>query len=242
MKGKKSAGDDSAADTNGPVYKEVRPVKLDFSATNFKANVTGWRLSIEKKIDTLFPAVCDRARSIAGVAAASAATADSSEYQDPQILARANLASEDEEDNSDGGIHDTHEDTGTRAHSGIDEDQVDEHHDNRLRVDEHHNNGVDDDHRLNNEDDDGHDNRLGCAGDNGIGEDDEDDGSNSKANLGDGNDGDNEEEEIYASDREEEPDQEDSVLTEISFESSASDATSTSSVEVISGRKGVQRR
>ena len=86
MKEKKGAGDDSAADKNGPVYKEVRPVKLDFSATNFKANVTGWRLSIEKKIDTLFPAVCDRARSIAGIATASAATADSSEYQDPDIL------------------------------------------------------------------------------------------------------------------------------------------------------------
>ena len=87
------------------------------------------------------------------------------------------LASEDE-DSSDGsaGIHNTED---TRAHSGIDEDQVDE----------HHNNGVDDDHRLN---DDGHDNKLGCAGDNGIGEDDEGDGSNSKANFGDRNDGDNE--------------------------------------------------
>ena len=192
MKGKKGAGDDSAADKNGPIYKEVRPVKLDFSATNFKANVTRWRLSIEKKIDTLFPAACDRARSIAGIAAASAATADS-EYQDPQILTRANLASEDE-DASDGsaGIHNT-EDAG--AHSGIDEDQVD------------------DDHRSNNEDDDGHDNKLGCAGDNGIGEDDEGDGSNSKTNFGDGSDGDNEEEEIGDKEEEDsEPGPEGSIL------------------------------
>ena len=57
----KGMGDDSSADNGGPVYKNVRLVKLDFSATNFKANVTGWHLSIEKKVDTLFPTVCDRA-------------------------------------------------------------------------------------------------------------------------------------------------------------------------------------
>lgn len=117
MKGKQGVGpgDDSTADNKG-IYKEVRPVKLDFSATNFKATFTGWRLSIEKKADTLFPAVCDCARGIAGVAAA-AATADIPEYQDPQILARANLASE--------------EDTST-------EEGVDKH--------RHHDNGIDDNH------------------------------------------------------------------------------------------------
>jgi hypothetical protein len=220
VKGKKGAGDDGAADNNGPVYKEIRPVKLDFSATNFKANVTGWRLSIEKKVDTLFPAVCDRARGIAGVAAASAATADSSEYQDPQILARANLESEEED--TDGGIGYTHEDT-HRAHSGIDEDQFDgsEHHDNGLGVDDHHDNGVDDDREIN-EDDDGHhdsDNR----GDNEIGGkdlDDEDNGSNSKASLSDGNDGvngDGEFEEIDDGDK-----TEGSVLTDIGSSSDVS--------------------
>lgn len=197
MKGKKGAGDDGAAD-NGPVYKEVRPVKLDFSATNFKANVTGWRLSIEKKVDTLFPAVCDRARGIAGVAAASAATADSSEYQDPQILARANLESEDED--TDGGIGDTHED----AHSGINEDQVDEHHDNRLGVDEHHDNGlgVDEHHRDDNRVDDDHRREINEDDDNGIDSEDHDDDENTTSKL-----------EI------EEELEEGSALTEISFSS-----------------------
>lgn len=133
VKGNRGAADNGTADNKGSVYKEIRPVKLDFSATNFKAKVTGWRLSIEKKADTLFPAVSDRARSIAGISAASHGFVDStqSEYQDPQILARANLASEDEED--------------TAA-----EDVVDERHDNGLRGASH-----DNDH----DSDDGHDNR-----------------------------------------------------------------------------------
>jgi hypothetical protein len=130
VKGNRGAADNGTADNKGSVYKEIRPVKLDFSATNFKAKVTGWRLSIEKKADTLFPAVSDRARSIAGISAASHGFVDST-HQDPQILARANLASEDEED--------------TAA-----EDVVDERHDNRLRGASH-----DNDH----DSDDGHDNR-----------------------------------------------------------------------------------
>ena len=76
----------------GSVYKEVRLVKFDFSSTNYKLKVTGWRLSIEKKADALFPAVCDRARATAGVDAATAQL----EYQDPEVLARANLESESE--------------------------------------------------------------------------------------------------------------------------------------------------
>ena len=51
----------NTTDNNGLIFKEVRPVKLDFSATNFKAKVTGWCLSIEKKTKTLFPAVCNTA-------------------------------------------------------------------------------------------------------------------------------------------------------------------------------------
>jgi hypothetical protein len=149
VKGNQGAVNSSTADNIGPVYKEIRPVKLDFSATNFKAKVTGWRLSVEKKADTLFPAVCDCARSIAGIDAASVATVDStqSEYQDPQILARANLASEDEED--------------TAA-----EHEKDERHDNGLRGDDDGNNsGVDDGDHHDNGGDDGHDN----GGDNGVG-------------------------------------------------------------------------
>jgi hypothetical protein len=209
VKGKKGAGDDGAAD-NGPVYKEVRPVKLDFSATNFKANVTGWRLSIEKKVDTLFPAVCDRARGIAGIAAASAATADSSEYQDPQILARANLESEEEDTGTDGGIGDTHEDA--PGHSGINEDQVDELHDNRLGVDEHHDNrlGIDEHHDNGLGVDEHHDNRvdndhrrdINEDDDNGIDSEDHDDGDNDTGKL-------ETEEEL----------EEGSALTEISFSS-----------------------
>ena len=58
MKGNQGGGDDSATDNNGTIYKEVRLVKLNFSATNFKASVTGWHLAIDKKFDILFPAVC----------------------------------------------------------------------------------------------------------------------------------------------------------------------------------------
>jgi hypothetical protein len=70
-------------------------VKLDFSTTNFKAKVMGWRLSIENKANTLFPTVCDTARHIAGIAAATDLT--QSEHQDPQIAARANIVSESED-------------------------------------------------------------------------------------------------------------------------------------------------
>lgn len=70
-------------------------MKLDFSATNFKASVTGWRLAIDKKFDILFPAVCVSARGIIGVVAATSAAMVP---QDLQILSRANLPSEDEED------------------------------------------------------------------------------------------------------------------------------------------------
>ena len=110
-------------------------MKLDFSATNFTAKVTGWRLSIEKKTKTLFPAVCNTARGIAGVVAA---TVDSTQldYEDPQILARANLASEDEDsaaehekdktqvtERHNNADHDSKvDDSDTGSNSGVDED------------------------------------------------------------------------------------------------------------------------
>jgi hypothetical protein len=118
----KGAADNGTTDNNGPVFKEIRPVKLDFSATNFKSKVTGWRLSIENKADTLFPTICDTARGIAGI---PAATADQLEHQDPQILARANLASEDEDSSAE------HEKENTQA--------IEEHAD---IFDEHRDNGV----------------------------------------------------------------------------------------------------
>jgi len=102
-------------------------VKLDFSATNFKSKVTGWRISIGNKVNTLFPAVCDTARGIAGIAAAADLTQQ--EHHDPQILTRANLASDDEESAVD-------EKDNIQA---IDEDHGD-------KFDEHDNNGVDEDH------------------------------------------------------------------------------------------------
>ena len=170
-KGNHNSADNSNADNNGPVYKEIRPVKLDFSATNFKAKVTGWWLSIEKKADTLFPAVCDSARSIAGIAAASLATVNStqSEYQDPQILARANLASEDEEDTA--AEHEVDERRNNdRLGDDVDDRDTNEYHDNDLNED-----------CNNNESDDGHDK----GGDNGIGSDgvvDEDDKNGGSVN------------------------------------------------------------
>lgn len=89
----------------GSIYKEVRLVKFDFSSANYRVKVTGWRLSIEKKTDTLFPAICDRARITAGVTPAIDPT--QIEYQDPEILARLNLESEseseDEDEDRDGG-------------------------------------------------------------------------------------------------------------------------------------------
>ena len=94
-KASKSATDNTA-DNNGPVFKDVRPVKLDFSATNFKAKVIGWHLAIEKKAGTLFPTVCDTARGIARITTAKEDLAQS-EHQDPQIVARANIASEDDD-------------------------------------------------------------------------------------------------------------------------------------------------
>ena len=101
-------------------------MKLDFSSTNFKAKVTGWRLSIENKADTLFPAVCDTAHGIT----AATATADLTqlEHQDPQILARANLASGDEDSAAE------HDEDNTQA--------IDEDHDDKFN--EHRDNGVDD--------------------------------------------------------------------------------------------------
>jgi len=103
IRGSQGAAGNGVTDNDGPVYKEIRPVKLDFSATNFSATVTGWRLSIEKKLDALFPSVCVSARGIARIAPASDAIPSQSE--DPQILARANLPSEDEEDTSESAEH-----------------------------------------------------------------------------------------------------------------------------------------
>jgi hypothetical protein len=132
LKGNQGAADNSTTDNNGPVFKEVRPVKLDFSATNFKTKVTGWRLSIEKKADTLFPTVCDTARRIAGIIAASVISTELA-HQDPQILARANLPSEDEEEdekdntqatdihkNSDNGIDRDDSSDNNRDDNGVD--------------------------------------------------------------------------------------------------------------------------
>jgi hypothetical protein len=172
---------DGTAD-NGPVFKEIRPVKLDFSATNFKAKVTGWLLSIENKADTLFPTVCDTARGIVGIIAAATADVTQLEHQDPQILARANLASEDE-DSAD-----------TQAIDQDHGDKSDEHHDNGVDdgnnsgIDEDHNNGVDEDHNNGGDDSYGHDNggdgSDGHEGDNRIGsEEDEDSSSNDGDNY-----------------------------------------------------------
>ena len=136
-------GDDNA-NNNGIAYREVRPVKLDFSATNFKHSVTRWRLAIEKKLDILFPAVCVCACSIIGVVAA-AAMVDSPEYQDLQILSRANLPSEDEgtpanpeqvgvddhreNDGDDNGIG--RGDSDDESESVMDANEDDDHHVNR---------------------------------------------------------------------------------------------------------------
>ena len=52
-----------------------------------------------KKADTLFPTVCNTTRGIAGIVAA-AVVSTQLEHQDPQILARANLTSEDEDEDN----------------------------------------------------------------------------------------------------------------------------------------------
>ena len=108
-----------------PYTKKFDQVKLDFSATNFKGKVTGWHLSIEKKVDVLFPTVCEAAR---GIVAATTGSAQL-DHQDPQILARANLPSEDEDTAME------HEKDIIQA---IDEDH------NNSRVHKHHRNGGDD--------------------------------------------------------------------------------------------------
>ena len=146
-------------------------MKLDFSATNFKAKVTGWRLSIESKVNTLFPSVCDTARGIAGIAAATVDLTQL-EHNDPQILARANLASEDEDSDE------TEQKENIQA--TIDEDHADkfdEHRDNDHR-DNSNISGVDEDggddlcdHGDEREDSDGR--NLNNKGDNGIGEDED---------------------------------------------------------------------
>jgi hypothetical protein len=220
-------------------------VKLDFSATNFKSKVTGWRLSIENKVDTLFPAVCDTARGIAGIAAAVDLT--QMEYHDPQILARANLASEDEDSAED-------EKDNLQA---IDEDHGD-------KFDEHHDNGGDNDHPDNNGVDDGNNNEdHNDGGDDGNNNEDHndggDDGNNNEDhnNEGDGLNGrDNEgigseedEDSSYASlyckpngddNDETEEGAEGSDLTEIS---SSSDVSIVKVAPASGGRrKGVQRR
>ena len=153
---------DNTTDNSGPIYKEIQPVKLNFSATNFKAKVTRWRLSIENKTNTLFPTVCDTAHGIAGIAAA---TADSTqlEHQDPQILAQANLASDDEDSAEE------HEEDNTQAIDEDHDDKFNKHHDNGVDngnnsvVDEEHNSGGDNLVGHDNEGDDlvGHNNEEG---------------------------------------------------------------------------------
>ena len=82
---------------------------------NFKAKFTGWWLSIENKAN-IFPVVCNTAHGITDI---TTATTDIThlEYQDPQILAWANLVSEDE-DNGD--KFDKHHDNDDN--NGVDED------------------------------------------------------------------------------------------------------------------------
>lgn len=192
-------------------------MKLDFSATNFKAKVTGWRLSVEKKANTLFPTVCDTARNIAGVIAA---TADStrSEHLDPQILARANLASEDEEDTAA-----EHEKDDTQVVDEDHRDRFDEHHDDRGN-----NNGGDDlDDGCENKGDD--ENGEGGNGP-GAGSEEDEDSSDGKSHNN------NQEERFQAGEAS-------SILTDID---SSSDASVTKNVQVVhvSGshrKKGVQR-
>ena len=168
---KGNQGDNSTAD-NVSVYKEIRPVKLDFSTTNFKAKVTRWLLSIEKKVDTLFPAVCDCACRISGITVASDVA--QSENQDPQILAQANLASEDEDTAAEDEKDDTQAtDVPENTNGNIDED----HHD---KANNHHDNRADEDH--NKGDNNGHDN----GGDSRTGSKDGDNCANSKACLSDG--------------------------------------------------------
>ena len=236
LKGNQGVADNSTTDNNGLVFKEIRPVKLDFSATNFKAKVTGWRLSIEKKADTLFPTVCDIARGIAGI---TAATVDLTrlEHQDPQILARANLASEDEDTVSE---HEKDNTQTTNIHkntdNGIDEDIQDDHRDNN-GVDNGNNSGVDEDHNNRGDDLDGHDKK----GDNSDGHDkcdkrvdSEEDEDNSQA-IYSSNDGD-----FYDNDHDDENEEENyaepegSDLTEIGLSSDVGKVVLTPS------RKGVQ--
>ena len=154
-------------------------MKLDFSATNFKSKVTGWRLSIESKADTLFPTVCDTARGIAGIALASI---DQLEHQDPQILARANLPSEDEDSAAE------HEEDNSQAIG-------DDHGDNK-GVDDGNNRGVEldgydkeGDSRISNREDEDS-SKASDGGSNSNGSDEDNDGSdeNDKENYANGSD------------------------------------------------------
>jgi len=103
------------------IFKEIWLVKLDFSSTNYKAKVIRWHPPIKKKANTLFPVVCNCACMITSVAAATAMDSTQSEYQDPEILAQANLESKSkskdkedttaehqEEDTKRGTADDTH--------------------------------------------------------------------------------------------------------------------------------------
>lgn len=212
----KGLADNSSMDNKGPVFKEVRPVKLDFSSTNFKAKVTGWRLSIENKADTLFPTICDTARGIAGIAAASADPTPL-EHQDPQIMDRANLASEDEDSAAE------HEDD-TEAQAKSDNGRADFN-----GTDDGNGNGVDEDNGGDDEDNGGNDgNGSGVNGDNrgdngnGSGVDEDEGGDdNNEAGLsyysgpngcGDGGHDGND----YKGENEEENDIADSDLTDVS--------------------------
>ena len=130
-------------------------MKLDFSATNFKASVTRWRLAIDKKFDILFPAVCVSAHGIIGVVAA---TSTAMVPQDLQILSQANLPSKDEED--------------TRANP----EQVRDEEDTQAKPEQVGDDGVDEDYHcesLNNGDDNGIQVGGGDSGD----DNDEDSGS-----------------------------------------------------------------
>jgi hypothetical protein len=234
---KGNAANNSTTDNNGPVFKEIRPVKLDFSATNFKAKVTGWRLSIEKKADTLFPTVCDTARRIAGIVAASVVSTEL-EHQDPQILARVNLPSEDEEEDEKDNIQPTDIHTNDQDHSDEhhrDNDGVDDGNDSGVRggndsgVDEGNASGVDEGNASGVDED--HDNAVDEGKDSGV-----DDGNASGGDDSE-SDGHNEEDEDISSGPNGSKDHiEGSDLTDIS---SSSDVTGSPAPH--SRRKGVQR-
>jgi hypothetical protein len=102
---------------DGAVYKEVRSVKFDFSSGNYKGIVAGWRAGIEKNSQT-FSAVFERARMVAGVQPAE--NLNQPAYSDPAITARADLESEDEDENEDRALEPQKDPTQNTSNGGGD--------------------------------------------------------------------------------------------------------------------------